>query len=120
MKGKEADAEVAEACRRVGIPERFRPSLHMFWMNRGENGLKERRVELRRVAQTRLAAEGRKGKLSIDSAALEMLTTLATGALKSAEAKAFLESMPTPENLIPALELQELEAGVSPERRLWQ
>ena len=108
---QEAGARIAERCRELDIPPEFAPGLHVGWYGRGENAAARRRAELRKVAQTRLEAEGRKAKLAVESASLDMLTTLAAGALASVEAQKFLESMPTPEALMPALELRELESG---------
>jgi hypothetical protein len=53
---KAADSEIAERCRTLGIPEQFRPGLSLGWYDRGENADKERRVELRLVAKTRIDA----------------------------------------------------------------
>lgn len=106
---RRADAAVAEKCRELGIREEFRPSIRMDWWSRGENGSRERRQELRKVAQTRIAALAKAAKVQIDRDALERETELVAGALTSAEAKAFLESMPTVEALMPPLALAELE-----------
>jgi hypothetical protein len=50
----EADTQIAQRCRELGIPERFRPSIDCRWYNRGENAMADRRAELRRVAQMEL------------------------------------------------------------------
>jgi hypothetical protein len=48
-----------------------------------ENALNERRVELRRVAHTRIAAMANAAKVAIESKALEGQRQLALGALES-------------------------------------
>jgi hypothetical protein len=103
------DAELAKRCRELGIPEDFRTSLHLSWYSRGENAARDRRVELRRVAQTRLAERAKEGKLEVDRSAASQLTELASGALTTSEAKAFLERMPTADQLISPLQLPQLE-----------
>ncbi len=108
---RDADKVIAQRCEELGIRPEFRPSISVSWYSRGENGMQKRRAELRKVAQTRIAAEGRKAKLVIDTAALERREALAAGALQSAEARAFLASMPTVEQLMPMLNIAELEAG---------
>ena len=114
---QDADAQVAQVCEELGIREEFRPRISgVAWYGRGENAANERRVELRRVAGTRLDAEAKKAKLAIESASVEMQTALAAGAFQSAEAKAFLETMPTPESLLTPLVLPELEAAVPKDR----
>ncbi|TDC47655.1 hypothetical protein E1281_25990 [Actinomadura sp. KC345] len=106
----QAAKEVAERCRELGIPDRFAPSLSIAWYGRGENALASRRAELRKVAQTRIAAAGKQAKLAIDAREAEVLTELIAGGLESSEAKTFLESIPTPEQLMPSVTIAELEA----------
>ena len=86
----DADAQIAEVCRELGIPEKWRPGISASWYGRGENASEMRRAELRKVASTRLDAEGKKAKHAI-------------------EAKAFLETMPTPESLMVPLQLPDVE-----------
>jgi hypothetical protein len=103
-----ADAELAKRCRALGIPEEFRPGLHFSWYGRGENAEKNRRAELRKVAQTRIDAMAQAARVAIETRTLDGLTQLAAGALESAEAQAFLASMPTIEALMPALDVSSL------------
>lgn len=105
------DAELAERCRQLGIQEDFRPSLSVSWRGRGENTMAWRRAELRKVAERRVQADSRAAKLAIEEASLEVLTGLATTALTTDEAKAFLDGMPTMASLMPNLDVHELEAG---------
>jgi hypothetical protein len=107
----EADARIAERCQALGIRPEFRPSLHLGWWGRGVNASKERRAELRKLAQARIAAAGRKAKLAVDQWAAERLTVLVAGALESADAREFLAALPTPEALMPPLTVAELEAS---------
>jgi hypothetical protein len=107
-----ADAEIAERCRELGIPEKLRPSLHLGWGGRGENADRDRRAELRKAAQTELAARGQAAKVEIDRRAAHLLTQLAGGALGSSEAKAFLEAMPSIDELLPQIPLPELEESL--------
>jgi hypothetical protein len=118
----EADEAIAKRCADLGIRPEFRPGLQVSWYGRGENASKNRRAELRKVAQTRLAALAKMAKVAIDKDALERETTLVAGALSSAEAKDFLEAMPTLEALMPRIALAELEesrdTAVTPRRSL--
>lgn len=107
----EADAALSERCRQLGIREEFRPAIAVSWHYRGENAARDRRAELRKVAQTRIAAEGKAAKHTIDTAALQRREMLAAGALESPEALEFMASMPTATELMPALDVAELEAG---------
>jgi hypothetical protein len=105
---EQADAELAKRCRALGIPEEFRPSLHVSWYDRGENADAKRRTELRRVAYTKIEAMAQQARVGIETAALDGLTQLAAGALESAAAQAFLAKMPTVEALMPALDVSTL------------
>ena len=105
------DARIAERCRELGVREEFRPGLSLGWYGRGQNGDAQRRVELRKVAQTRIAAEAKRAKYEIEVRTTDVLTGLAAGALHSSEAQAFLASIPTADELMPHLDVGELEAG---------
>jgi hypothetical protein len=105
----EADQEIARICREMGVPENFRPSLGLHWYDRGENAAAERRAELRRLAQRKVAAAAAAAVTAIEAKGAEVLTTLIAGGLQSAEARAFLASIPAAEQLMPQLALGELE-----------
>jgi hypothetical protein len=111
-----ADQEIAARCRELGIPDTLRPSAHFLWSNRGENATSQRRAELRRVAQTRLDAEVQKAKHHVDKVFQGGYEQLAVGALDSAEARRFLESMPTAESMIVPLDLVALESSTEMEQ----
>jgi hypothetical protein len=107
----DAEQQIAAKCRELGIPEEFRPGLNLGWYKRGENGVRERRAELRKVAQSRVEVAARRAKVAIDTAALERREQLAAGALVSTAAREFLASMPTVAKLMPPLDVAELECG---------
>ena len=107
----EADREIAKRCRDLGIREEFRPRLNLYWLGRGENGDRERRAELRKIAQTQIAAAGRRTKASIDIKVTEVLTALIAGGLESAEARDYLESIPSAAELMPPIQIAALEAA---------
>ena len=107
----EADAEIARICTGLGISERFRPGLNLSWYGRGENADKHRRAELRKLAERRADEGAKAAKLEIDRTVADQLTALASGALESGEARAFLESMPTAEALMPGLSVPALGEG---------
>ncbi len=107
----EADRRVAERCRELGIPSRFRPFLHLSWHGRGENAAKERRAELRRIATTRLDALEKQAKAEIEARSAVIQTEILAGGLETSAARAFLESMPTPEALMPPLDAKALLAA---------
>ncbi len=104
-----AHEKLAARCRELGIPEEFRPSLHLGWRGRGENAFADRRAELRRKAQTRIAAVGKAAKAQIERAEADVLIELLAAGLTTDSAQAFLAAMPTAEQLMPPVALVELE-----------
>lgn len=107
----DAQVRVAERCRELGVPDWTAPSIRAGWHTRGENASKVRVAELRRVAKTRIDALAEAAKVEIERASLDVQTQLIAGGLDSDEARAFLDAMPTPQQLMPALTVMEIEAA---------
>jgi len=117
---REAREKIAQRCRELGIPARFAPSLGgISWYNRGENMVNERRAELRRVAETRLAAMEKAAKVQIETKSLEMQKVLLSGVLTTSEAQAFLAQIPTASDLMPVLALGEIAKQLGPGRNYY-
>jgi hypothetical protein len=104
-----ANAQIAARCAELGIPAKDAPSLDLGWNPRG-NAFhnRERRTELRKLAEVRLTALTKTAKAAIQDRALDVETGLIVGGLESTEAVAFANSMPTVEELMPALQLEDL------------
>ena len=75
---KKAQGVIAARCRELGIPDRFAPSLNLYWSHRGyDNSVPRRKAELRQMARTRIAAEEQKAVVEIEASCLEAPTQLA-------------------------------------------
>ncbi len=119
---KAAQAEVAKAqkrvaaqCQELGIPARFAPSLQLGWVHRGyDNLIAKRRNELRRVAESRVAALEQEAVVQIELASVEAETEITIAGLTSETARAFVERLPTVESLMPALSYDELAGEADP------
>jgi hypothetical protein len=110
-----AQALVAARCRELGIPDRFAPSLNLHWANRGyDNQVASRKAELRRMAQTRIAAEEQKAIVEIEVSCLNAQTQLALASCTSDMAKSFVESLPSVEALMPRLSYAEVAGEADP------
>ena len=110
-----AQKKVAARCRKLGIPERFAPSLSLGWSHRGwDNALEKRRVELRRVASTQVEALEQQAILQIEVASVDAQTELATAGLTSEAGRTFIAKLPTVESLMPALDYHELADEADP------
>ena len=108
---KEADEQLAARCAELQIPDRFRPRITASWHSRGENAVKERVAELRRMAKTRLDVIEKVARTEIERHSVELQSRLIVGALQSNEAVEFLAAMPTIEALMPtAPTVAEIEA----------
>jgi hypothetical protein len=110
----ELNARIREQCEQAGIPARFAPSAGLGWRERGQNITAGRRTELRRVAQSRVAADTKSAKAEIERRSIEVQTQLVAGGLISDEAKAFLDAMPTVEHLMPTLDIAQIEGEAKP------
>jgi hypothetical protein len=104
----QADAEIARRCEQLGISRELRPSLSIGWRNRGENILASRRAELRMAARSRIEELGKQAKVTIDRTMADKMTTLIAGGLESAEAKKFIEAMPSIDELMPKIQIEKL------------
>ncbi|CAN5874129.1 hypothetical protein BH23ACT5_BH23ACT5_09940 [soil metagenome] len=113
-----ADRQIADICESWGVAEHLRPSIRLSWSNRGEQMLASRRAELRKLAKARIEAAAAQAKTTIDGHLLAVETELVRDGLASADAHRFLDSMPTPEQLLPRVDINAIEAGkVDDDRR---
>lgn len=107
----DANAVVQQMCEDRGIPKDLRPSVQIGWSSRGANTKPARRAELRKVAQARVDHLAKTAKLAIEAQEAETIAALLTGGLDSVAARQFLDRMPDPRNLMPQLEVADLEAA---------
>ena len=118
---RNANDEIAREAEGLGIPREFHPMLSpTYWSERGQNLVQQRRAELTKVAYTRIDQAEKEAKLQIERSSLEIQTQLLANSLESADAKAFLEKMPTPEQLMPAIAVGEIQEALNSnqERRI--
>jgi hypothetical protein len=101
---EEARRTVAERCKELGIPARFAPDLHLGWYSRGENASKERRAELRKIADARIDELEMQARTKIERMSITAQTEIISIGL-SDTAKVFLEKLPSIEALMPELDV---------------
>jgi len=114
LEAAKAQKIVAARCRELGIPARFAPELSLEWYRRGENALKERRAELRHMAQSRIAAIEAKAIVDIEVECLNAQTQLAIAGLTTDAAKHFIDRLPAVETLMPKLAFEEIAGEADP------
>jgi hypothetical protein len=105
----DANAAIAARCSELGIPARFSPRLTTYWSARGENASRERRVELRAVATSKIAALEAAARVKIEAASAQIQTELLCIGM-SEDAQRLLEQMPSAEELMPPIEMAEAES----------
>jgi hypothetical protein len=110
-----ANEEIAKRCEELGIPKTFAPSIQGSWAGRGENAIKDRRTELRRVAKTSIEAMARAAMVSVEKQSLDLRTQVVAMGLLSPEAKLFLESLAPVEEAMKMLSFEEVEARLQVE-----
>ena len=112
----EANVKIAEVCRELGVPKKFAPGIRAGWYGRGESAAKERRAELRRVATAEVAARIKRAQAAIARQSVEAQERIITAGLTSEAARALLAEMPTPQQLLPALDVKAIEQLAGPLR----
>jgi hypothetical protein len=104
-----AQQTIAARCGELGIPARFAPHVEFSWRGRGENAIKARRDELRKVAQSRIAAIEKSACTKIEMLSLEAQSQILAHGLTSAAAIEFFDKLPEVAVLMPPLEMATIE-----------
>lgn len=105
----EANKSIAAHALTLGIPDEFAPQLHMAWARRGENEMRSRREELRRVAKAEIAALEQTARARIEADSVHAQTEVIANGLSSDAARAFLERLPSVEDIMPSLDFSRVE-----------
>lgn len=106
---QEANAVIVARCAELGIPAKHAPGVAVGFRSRSSSfSDPSRRAELRKRAQAQLDALTTTAKTMIDAQTLKIETELIVGGLDSSQARAFMEAMPTVEQLMPAVSLDDL------------
>lgn len=112
----DANVKIAEICRELGVPKKFAPGIRAGWYGRGESASEKRRAELEQVAQTEIDARLKKAQASITRSSVIAQERIITAGLTSEAARALLAEIPTPQQLLPALDVGTIERLAGPLR----
>lgn len=99
----DAQALIADRCAELGIPKEFAPGLNVGWYERGQNAVKQRREELRRVAKSRIEAIEKEAVTKIERASFEAQSEVMISGLETDAAKLFLSNMKSVDELMPSI-----------------
>lgn len=108
--------EIAKRAKERGIPEEFAPDLSFNWHGRGQNAVADRRAEFRRAAKSKIEAMEREAVTKIERLSLEAQTQIVAAGLDTESAKSFLEAMPKLDQLMPSVEIGEIETLIQTKR----
>jgi hypothetical protein len=114
---REAQETIAKRCEEMGIPKTFAPSLHASWQGRGENMLKERRNELRRVAKAEVEAMAARAVVKVERESLDLRTQVVAMGLLSPEATTFLNTLKPVEDVMHKLDFANVENKLAVEQQ---
>ena len=113
---EKAQAEISKRAVERGIPAEFAPGIHFGWHGRGHNAVADRRVELRRAAKSKIEAMQKEAISKIERLSLEAQTEIVASGLTSDGARAFLDAMPKLEQLMPPVEVGEMQTLIETRR----
>lgn len=104
-----ARKKVAKRCKKLGIPDEMAPIIQFGWYGRGHTMLQERQAELRRVAKAKVASMEAEAFTRIERASLDAQEKILALGLESAAARSLLESLPKITDLMPPIEVGEIQ-----------
>ena len=106
----ETNEKIKEHFRARGLNLKRAPSLNLAWSNRGENAVKQRREELRRVAEAQAEVVKKKAVAEGERVSLETQQQILVGDYSREEAKALVFGLPRVEELMPPLQYADVVA----------
>jgi hypothetical protein len=106
----DANRKISARSAEIGIPPEFAPSLSFWWNEKGQNAVKARREELRRIAKRKIEAMETEARTRIESMSLAAQTEVIAHGMKSDAAREFLERMPSLDSLMPRVSQSDISA----------
>jgi hypothetical protein len=107
---RQCSERIAVECGKLGIPRWAQPELcPPQWYGRGENAVAQRRAELSKVANTKIDQLLKEARHAIEAKSVEIQTRLLADGLTSDDARVFLEAIPTPAQLMPAVSVENVQ-----------
>ena len=98
-----AQTMVAERSAEIGIPTQFAPSIHKYWSPGGRQLVEKDHVKMRRVAHVRIDAMASEAHTRIERWSVDAQTNLVASGLTTDAARAFLENMPSTQDIMAVL-----------------
>jgi hypothetical protein len=112
-----AQVRIADRCRELGIPQPFAPTLSVGW-HQQRAAVNSERSKMRQVAKRRIEQIEASARTAIERASVAAQESLLVGSLTTEAAGLFAESLPSIEEMMPQLNMAELQQALIAERPL--
>lgn len=112
-----AQVQIAKRCRELGIPQPFAPTLSVMWHQQRAAAAQER-SKMRHVAKRRIEQIEATARTAIERASVAAQEALLVGGLTTEAARMFADTLPVVDELMPKLEMAELQRALIEERPL--
>jgi hypothetical protein len=110
-----AQIKIAERCKELGIPQPFAPTLSVGW-HQQRAAVTSERLKMRQVAKRRIEQIEATARTAIERASVAAQEALLVGGLTTDAAAMFAESLPSVDELMPQLNMAELQQALIEER----
>lgn len=112
-----ASVQISKRCSELGIPQPFAPTLSVVWhQQRASVGVE--RAKMRQVAKRRIEQIEATARTAIERASVAAQEALLIGALTTESARMFADTMPSVEELMPKLDMSDLQQALIEQRPL--
>jgi hypothetical protein len=110
-----AKVKIAERCKELGIPAAFAPTLSVEW-HQQRASVSGERAKMRQVARRRIEQIEATARTAIERASVAAQESLLVGSLTTEAARLFAESLPVVEELMPNINIADLQKAIIEER----
>lgn len=110
---------IADRCQELGIPAPFAPTVSVGW-HQQRAAIGAERAKMRQIAKRRIEQIEASARTAIERASVAAQESLLVGALTTEAARLFAESLPVVEELMPALDMAQLQQSLIEERKIGQ
>ena len=112
-----AQVRIADRCRELGIPQPFAPTLSVMW-HQQRAAVSSERAKMRQVAKRRIEQIEATARTTIERTSVAAQEALLLGGLTTDAARMFAEALPTIEELMPRLDMADLQQALIEQRPL--
>ena len=113
----EAQVRIAERCRELGIPQPFAPTISVGW-HQQRASVGSERAKMRQVAKRRIEQIEATARTAIERASVAAQEALLVGGLTTEAARMFADTLPVVDELMPRLDMADLQKALIEERPL--